>query len=31
MIPQPGPSAADKFDAAVKAQGTGQERSENEH
>jgi len=31
MIPQPRPSAADKFDAAEKTQGTKQEPSEGEH
>ena len=31
MIPQPKQSASDKFDAAEKAQGTGQERSGSEH
>jgi hypothetical protein len=31
MIPQPRPSASDKFDAAEKAQGTGQTRSEAAH
>jgi len=31
MIPQPRQSASDKFDAAEKAQGTGQEPSDAEH
>ena len=31
MIRQPRASASDKFDAAEKAQGTGQTRSDSEH
>ena len=31
MIRQPDPSASDSFDAAEKAQGTGQTRSGSEH
>jgi hypothetical protein len=31
MLPQPKRSAADKFDAAEKAQGTGQPQSEGAH
>jgi hypothetical protein len=31
MIQQPRQSKSDKFDAAEKAQGTGQERSDGEH
>jgi hypothetical protein len=31
MIPQPSPSASDKFDAAEQARGTGQRKSDSEH
>jgi hypothetical protein len=31
MIPRPKQSASDKFDAAERARGTGQTRSEAEH
>ena len=31
MIPQPKPSPTAKFDAAEKAQGTGQEKSASDH
>jgi len=31
MITQPSPSNSDRFDAAEKAQGTGQKKSDSEH
>jgi hypothetical protein len=31
MVPRPNAAASDKFDAAEREQGTGQERSEAEH